>query len=93
MCLDDPSPHDILKSPADAEGCRRAAQEIYRLQAENLWTIGTVAGTPTPLIYSRNLGNISAAEADYFAVSVLSAAEQWSFASRQRQEIDAPDRQ
>jgi peptide/nickel transport system substrate-binding protein len=71
---------EIIKATNNLEKRIRAAEEIYRLQAENLWIIGTVAGAPQPLIYSNRLGNIECAEKrGYFNSTVLGAAEQWYF--------------
>lgn len=58
----------------------RACKEILRIQSENLWQIGTVAGVKQPFVYSKRLGNISVAkEKDFSCIPVLEAAEQWYF--------------
>ena len=70
----------MLLATADADKINRAAKEMYELQAENLWVIGTVADTGAVLIYSKELGNIGIAkEKDYWTVTVADAAEQWFF--------------
>ena len=70
----------MLLATADADKINRAAKEMYELQAENLWVIGTVADTGAVLIYSKELGNIAIAkEKDYWTVTVADAAEQWFF--------------
>lgn len=69
---------DQLKSSNKKEERIRIAGEIYRLQAENLWIIGTVAEVPQPFVYSNKLKNISSAEEKgYFTSTVLCAARQW----------------
>lgn len=69
-----------LKAARDPQERRRLAKEVYRLQAENLWILGTVAGAPQPFVYSARLGNVASAEAKgYFPSTVLGAAEQWFF--------------
>ncbi|MCA0755907.1 hypothetical protein KP806_12690 [Paenibacillus sp. N4] len=71
---------EVIKTSSDPAERTRMAEEIYRIQAEQLWLIGTVAGTPQPFVYNRRLGNVnSAAERGYFTSTVLGAAEQWYF--------------
>ena len=71
---------DIIFSTPSEEERIKAGKELFRLQAENLWVIGTVAQTPTPFVYSKRLGNISIAEKKkYYSIVVGEAAEQWFF--------------
>jgi len=71
---------DRMYSTSSEEERMKAAKELFRLQAENLWVIGTVTGVPVPVIYSKKLGNISVAEEkDYYNITVLEAGEQWFF--------------
>lgn len=71
---------EIIKTSSDPAERTRMAEEIYRLQAENLWVIGTVAGNPQPFVHQRKLGNAAGAERrGYFAPTVLGAAEQWYY--------------
>ena len=71
---------DIIFSTPSEEERIKAGKELFRLQAENLWVIGTVAQTSTPFVYSKRLGNISIAEKkNYYTINVLEAAEQWFF--------------
>jgi len=71
---------DIIFSTPSEEERIKAGKELFRLQAESLWVIGTVARTPTPFVYSKRLGNISVAEKkNYYTINVLEAAEQWFF--------------
>lgn len=46
---------DEMKMAANEEQRQRLAAEIYRLQAENLWCIGTVAEVPQPFLYSERM--------------------------------------
>ncbi|RLE09006.1 hypothetical protein DRJ00_05285, partial [Candidatus Aerophobetes bacterium] len=71
---------DLYWSVPSEEERIKIEKEIWRLQAENLWVIGTVAETPLPFVYSKRLGNISIAEKkNYYTITVLEAAEQWFF--------------
>jgi len=71
---------DIIFSTPSEEERIKAGKELFRIQAENLWCIGTVVDTPRPFIYSKRLGNISVAEEkNYYAITVGEAAEQWFF--------------
>jgi len=72
--------YEIVQSTPSREERIKAGKEIMRIHAENLWSIGTVAGTKSPFIYSKKLGNISVAEKkDYYSITVAEAAEQWFF--------------
>jgi len=72
--------HDIILSTSSDEERIEAGKELWRLQAENLWVMGTVASTPSPFVYSKKLGNISVAqEKDYYSITIAEAAEQWFF--------------
>lgn len=46
-----------MKQTVDEEEFIRLGQEILRMQAENLWTIGTVGNVPEPMIIGSNLMN------------------------------------
>jgi len=71
---------DIIRSTTSEEERIKAGKELWRLQAENLWVIGTVAQTPIPFIYSKKLGNISVGgEKGYHSCTVAEAVEQWFF--------------
>jgi len=71
---------DRMYSTPSEEERMKAAKELFRLQAENLWVIGTVVSVPVPVIYSKKLGNISVAEEkDYYNITPLEAGEQWFF--------------
>ena len=71
---------DILFSSPSAEERNRAGTEIFRIHAEHLWNIGTVADVPVPFVYSKRLGNITVAEQrNHYAITVAEAAEQWFF--------------
>ena len=71
---------DVIRSTTSEEERIMAGKEILRIQAENLWVIGTVADTKSPFVYSKRLGNISKAEQkNYNLNTVLDAAEQWFF--------------
>ncbi len=52
--------HDLwveMRQTVDEAEYIRLGQEILRLQAENLWTIGTVGNIPKPVIVGENLMN------------------------------------
>ena len=69
----------VLAAPTEAER-NKWGKELFRLQAENLWTIGIVVDVPAPFIYSKKLGNIAPAkERDLYAVTILDEGEQWFF--------------
>ena len=71
---------DVLYSTPSEEERLSAGKELHRLQAENLWVIGTVAEPPVPFIYSKKLGNISVAEEkNYDDQVIMEWAEQWFF--------------
>jgi peptide/nickel transport system substrate-binding protein len=71
---------DSLKREPDEAKRYEYAREIYRLQAENLWIIGTVAGVPQPFIHHKRLGNIARAEKEgWFLSTVLGGLRQWYF--------------
>ncbi len=73
---------DIVQMTTNEEERIRAGKEMYRIAAENIWEIGTAAGTPLPFIYSKKLGNIGVAkEMDFLLTNVLAteAAVQWFF--------------
>ena len=66
--------HDnILAAPTEAER-ERWGKELFRLQAENLWTIGIVVDVPAPFIYSRSLGNIAPAKTGQRTSSVATSS-------------------
>jgi peptide/nickel transport system substrate-binding protein len=47
-----------LRLTLDEDEQKKWAQELLSYQAENLWTIGTVAGAPQPVIVRNNLRNV-----------------------------------
>ncbi len=58
----------------------KAAKEIWKMQTEKLWILGTVAGTPLPFVYNEKLGNISIAEERGYPNTVLmEIMPQWYF--------------
>ncbi len=55
-------------------------KETFRLLADKVWSIGTVAETPNPFVYSTRLGNVEVGiERKHYAVTIAEAAEQWYF--------------
>jgi peptide/nickel transport system substrate-binding protein len=63
----------------------RAGKEIFRILSEKLWVIGVVAEVPVPVIYSRELRNISVAEPRRLHSTVVAdAADQWFFSAARR---------
>lgn len=63
----------------------RAGKEIFRILSEKLWVIGVVAEVPVPVIYSRELRNISvAAPRRLHPTVVADAADQWFFSAARR---------
>ena len=71
---------DIVQSSASEKEMIKAGKEILRIQAENLWVIGTVSDTPDIFVYSKKFGNISVAEKwNVYSTIVLEDAEQWFF--------------
>ncbi len=59
--------YEIMQVTLSEEGRSKAAKEILRLNAENLWHIGTVCDSPRPGIVARNLQNC-ATQADTWLV-------------------------
>ena len=73
---------DVIQRTSDPEERTRAGQEMYQIQAENVWEMGVAAGVPLPFVYSRKLGNIGLAEEKQFLLTnpvATSAVVQWFF--------------
>lgn len=63
----------------------RAGKNTFRILSERLWVIGVVAETPVPVIYSRELRNVSVAEPRRLHPTVVAdAADQWFFNTARR---------
>jgi len=74
----------VFSSP-DPKVRKKAGIRIFEILSQQLYTIGTVAETPVPFIYSRNLRNLSVAEKwKIYHVQVGEAAEQWFFKSEEK---------
>ena len=69
---------DIIQSTPSHEERLAASREMFEIQAEHLWVIGIAVDVPSPLVYSRRLGNISIAK-DFYNITVLDGGEQWFF--------------
>lgn len=50
--------YDLMISTVDDEERIAAGKEIMRIQAENLWIIGTVVNAPQPIIVSNRVHNV-----------------------------------
>ncbi len=46
-----------MVAPSEEEGVR-LVKEMFRLHAENLWTIGIISEPPTPIVATNNLRNV-----------------------------------
>jgi len=49
---------DVVKTTLDEKEREKAIREILQSNAENLWTIGTVAAGPQPIIVNNDLWNV-----------------------------------
>lgn len=75
---------DRLKTVETDEERYRAGREIYRLQSENLWVIGTVAGVRQPfLAHSRFVTGLSEKDTLH---SALSSVKTWRIRSEDTRE-------
>lgn len=76
---------DTLKMAKTGEERYRAARELYRLQSENLWVIGTVAGVGQPFLAGKQyVTGIREGESTLY--SALSSVKTWY--RKEREESD-----
>jgi len=68
----------MLTTPSEKERSK-AAKEILRSQAENLWHIGTVCDQPNLSVVAKNLQNCPENQEEYFAEWLQSNANQLFF--------------
>ncbi len=69
----------IYSTPSD-EVRDTTGKKTFRMLAEKLWVLGTVAETPNPFVYSKRLGNIAVGiERGHYAMTIAEASEQWYF--------------
>ncbi|OQA47349.1 MAG: putative ABC transporter-binding protein precursor [Chloroflexi bacterium ADurb.Bin325] len=67
-----------IRAATSDEERLRVGNEIFQLHADNVWVIGTVADTPIPFVYDKNLGNVAiAGERGYYSISAMELAEQF----------------
>lgn len=74
-----------LEAAADDDTRMEAAREIWELQSEWLFIIGTVMAPLVPFVYSEDMANIGIAEEKEFTnVTILDHATQWFFRNPER---------
>ena len=67
-----------IEAATTEEERARLGIEIFENHKENVWLIGTVAGTPVPFVYNKDLGNIAVAkDREYYTISVMELSEQF----------------
>ncbi len=76
---------DRMKQAQTDEQRYALAEELYRLQAQQLWVIGIAADTPQLFVARNGLGNLRcAAEKGYFLSTALLGARQWYWKNAQK---------
>ena len=77
-----------MMSTPSVEDRTRAGMRIFRILAEQLYVIGTVAESPVPFVVSRDLKNVAmAAERPMHGTTTADAADQWFFTESRRRSL------